>query len=643
MVKMHRLVMVKVLIPMAAALCSCCQQGAMGQDQLSLSPARVEPSNQIDNEIDGAYAMMRGPVHEAFAEQFSADSSPSDVVNKEAPAPIDEQPPNFKPEGDNIEWISGYWGWDVESDDYVWVTGIWRNVPPHQQWIPGYWSQVSDGWQWISGFWTSTTAEELIYIPVPPETIDNGPSSPPPGADYFWIPGSWQYDQGQFVWQAGFWAQAQDNWVWVPNRYISTPSGCLYREGFWDYEVDTRGTVFCPMTFRTGYSQSFRPQYVVEVGPYWLANLFVTPGFNHYCFGNYYGYQGNRQIFPWVNYHQHSRNFDPLFSYYAYQSRNTNLIQQIARVERQLSSDPTLRTQATVAAQFQAASGLPNQQSQWALRAVPLNLLASPNKLDFDTPFQFAAFEQKLGKQGQSGFNSVRQLAEHRRDLELPNSPEDKQRAVPRSASEATTGNSAAATVTSPGNVKRLSVRANAGEDGKGRLGLVNPNSPGPQSKKDNSVANANSSKRNAEFLKPNEKAPDGKGNKNATSNSNTAQGKDTNLPKRNAFEHLNQGAQEKKSGEDDARALREMTRRKNQPTGGAGDVKGAEKQNVTGAKSGAGTTRPATEKSPPQPRPNVKSPEAKEPPKNANPNRPANNKDSQPGKAKGGNGKKEK
>ena len=319
---------------------------------------------------------------------------------------------------------------------------------------------------------------------------------------------------------------------------------------------------------------------------------------------------------------------------------------EIQFVERQLSNDPTLRTKATVAAQLQAASGLPIQQSQWALRAVPLNLLASPNKLDFDTPFQFAAFEQKLGKQGQSGFNSVRQLAEQRRDLELPNSPEDKQRAVPRSASEATTGNSAAATVTSPGNVKRLSVRANAGEDGKGRLGLVNPNSPGPQSKKDNSVRNANSPKRNAEFPIPNEKAPDGKGNKNATSNSNTAQRKDTNLPKRNAFEHLNQGAQEKKSGEDDARALRDMTRRKNQPTGGAGDVKGAEKQNITGstsAKSGAGTPRTATEKSPPQPRPNTKSPEAKGPPKNANPNPPANKKDSQPAKAKGGNGKKEK
>ena len=651
MVKMRRLIMAKVLIPMAAALCSCCQQGAMGQDQPDFNSARVEPnqiepSNQIENELDGSFTMLRGPVHEAFAEQFSATLSPAEVIHKEPPAPIDEQPPNFKPEGDNIEWISGYWGWDVESDDYVWVTGIWRNVPPHQQWIPGYWSQINDGWQWISGFWTATDAEELVYLPAPPETIDNGPSSPPPGADYFWIPGTWQYVQNQFVWQAGFWAQAQDNWVWVNNRYISTPSGCLYREGFWDYEVDSRGTVFCPMNFRAGYSQPFRPQYVVEVGPYWLANLFVTPGFNHYCFGNYYGYQGNRQIFPWVNYHQHSRNFDPLFSYYAYQSRHTSLIQQIARVERQLSNDPTLRTKATVAAQLQAASGLPIQQAQWALRAVPLNLLASPNKLDFDTPFQFAAFQQQLGNEGLPRINSVRQLAEQRRDLELPNSPDDKQRAIPRSASEPTNGNSEAGKVTIPGNVKRLSVRANAGEDGKGRLGLVDPNSPGPQSKKNNAVTNASSPKRNAEFPKQTEKAPEGKGNKNATSAPNTAQSSDPNLAKRSVFEHLNQGAQEKKSAGDEARALRDISRRKNQPTGGAGGVQGAEKQNTKDAntaKSAAGTTRPAIGKSPPQPRPNTKGPEANGPPKNANPNPPANKKDSQPAKAKGGNGKKEK
>ena len=91
---MRRLVMAKILIPMAAALCSCCQQGAMGQDQPDLSSARVEPnqvepSNQIENEPDSSFTMLRGPVHEAFAEQFSAALSPAEVIHKEPPAPID--------------------------------------------------------------------------------------------------------------------------------------------------------------------------------------------------------------------------------------------------------------------------------------------------------------------------------------------------------------------------------------------------------------------------------------------------------------------------------------------------------------------------------------------------------------------------
>jgi len=40
-------------------------------------------------------ALLRGPVHEAFAEQFSSNASPSIVIEKEPPQPIDEVPPDF--------------------------------------------------------------------------------------------------------------------------------------------------------------------------------------------------------------------------------------------------------------------------------------------------------------------------------------------------------------------------------------------------------------------------------------------------------------------------------------------------------------------------------------------------------------------
>ena len=401
----------------------------------------VDPGDAEVGEVseDGS-ALLRGPVHEAFAEQFSMNVTPSEVIAKEPPQPIDEVPPEFRPEGENIQWIPGYWGCDIESEDFVWVTGVWRAVPPDQQWIPGYWTEAEDGWQWISGFWTSAQTEQLVYMPLPPESIEAGPSVPAPGDDYFWIPGSWQYDQAQntqnqygpdpYNWQAGYWSQGHEDWVWIPSRYVWTPSGCIYREGYWDYVVQSRGTIFCPMAFRSGYRQQFRPRYVVETGPLWLANLFVLPGLNHYAFGNYYGYRGNRQIYPWVNYYQTSRGYDPLFSYYAYQNRNTNLIRQIARVERQIANNPLYRAQPTVAAQLRAINNLQGTQANWALRAVQLNTLATQSNLDFDTPFQFASIDADRRTQLINAITPARELAQQRRELEKANTREDRQRAV---------------------------------------------------------------------------------------------------------------------------------------------------------------------------------------------------------------------
>ncbi len=434
---------------------------------------------------DGA-AMLRGPVHEAFAEQFSANPTPSEIIGKEPPEPINEEPPEFRPEGENIQWIPGYWGWDIASEDFVWVTGVWRALPPDQQWIPGYWTKTEAGWQWISGFWTAVTSEELVYLPQPPETIEAGPSTAAPGDDFFWIPGNWQYDQNQYNWQAGYWTQGYDDWVWIPSRYVWTPSGCIYRVGYWDYGIQNRGTVFAPMVFRTGYTQAFRPRYLIETGPLWLANLFVNPGFNHYYFGNYYSYRGNRQIYPWVNYYQRSRGYDPLFSYYAYQDRNTNFIRQIARVERQIANNPQLRARATVAAQLRALDGIQGPQASWALRATQLSALAADNNLDFDTPFRFASVDADRRKEIVSSLSPARNFTQQRRELERAVTREDRQRAVRAEVNaDVRNGNredqrnndpNAGAAVSS--DVKRLTIRADEGANGQRRLDKADPNRP---------------------------------------------------------------------------------------------------------------------------------------------------------------------
>ncbi len=569
---------------LAVLVGSCCCQSAFSQDdpvppaepvpsaagelptQLPANelPAIEQPATQTAHESEisdlevpeEGTALMHGPVHEAFAEQFSANATASEIIGNEPPEPINEEPPEFRPEGENIQWIPGYWGWDIESEDFLWVTGVWRAVPPDQQWIPGYWSETGNGWQWISGFWTAATSEELVYLPTPPESIEAGPSTAAPGDDYFWIPGSWNYDLDQYNWQAGFWSQAHDDWVWIPSRYVWTPSGCIYRQGYWDFAVQSRGTMFCPMAFRTGYRQTFRPRYVIETGPLWLANLFVNPRFNHYCFGNYYGYRGSRPVYPWVNYYQRSRGYDPLFSYYAYQNRNTNLIRQIARVERQIANNPQYRTRATVAAQMRALDRAQGTQASWALRAAQLSKLASDGDLQFDTPYRFTSLESNRRQEIVSGVNPARELAQQRRQLEQAETREDRQRAAraqtqaenradvradakadtqesrrddannnpsdnkPRDNKRNENPNAGAA-----GDVKRLAIRADEGANGQRRLDIAdpnrananrpNPNPAGANPARDNQPANNKAIENRTNDNLPNSRIDNNKPNNN--------------------------------------------------------------------------------------------------------------------------------
>ena len=105
----------------------------------------------VDEEVQ---VLTRGPVHEAFAETVTFDPEPGIVVPKAPPAAIEELPPDQKPEGANVAWIPGYWAWDDERSDFLWVSGVWRTPaarPPVGAWLLG--QTAGQGYQWISGYW----------------------------------------------------------------------------------------------------------------------------------------------------------------------------------------------------------------------------------------------------------------------------------------------------------------------------------------------------------------------------------------------------------------------------------------------------------------------------------------------------------
>jgi hypothetical protein len=236
------------------------------------------------------------------------------VAPKQPPAPIAEEPPDQQPEG--AVWIPGYWSWDSDSSNYIWVSGVWRVPPPGRQWVPGYWTQTDNGWQWVSGFWADAQRTEAPYQPAPPAPLDNGPSAPAPDDNSIYVPGSWVYRSSQFVWRPGYWRPARLGWVWTPASYCWTPSGYVFVDGYWDYPLEERGLLFAPVAIDqpvVGGVFAYRPRFVVDINAL-LGCLFVRPGCGYY-FGDYYApAYVNAGWSPWISWGL--RFCDPLFGYY---------------------------------------------------------------------------------------------------------------------------------------------------------------------------------------------------------------------------------------------------------------------------------------------------------------------------------------
>ena len=273
----------------------------------------------------GTQVLARGPVHEAFAETVTFDPEPGIVVTKAPPAAIQELPPEQKPEGAHVAWIPGYWGWDDDRSDFLWVSGVWRALPPGRQWMPGYWGKSAQGFQWTSGYWGDAKVTDVQYLPEPPATVEAGPNIPAPSPDDTWLPGNWVWQNGRYAWRPGFWATAQPNWDWIPAHYVYAPRGYVFVDGYWDYSLGRRGVLFAPVYFNTGvYSRpgfSYSPSVAVDLNLF-ARNLFLRPQYQHYYFGDYYAanYQ-TAGFYPSYSYNSGRYGYDPIYAHERWQHR----------------------------------------------------------------------------------------------------------------------------------------------------------------------------------------------------------------------------------------------------------------------------------------------------------------------------------
>jgi hypothetical protein len=285
-------------------------------------PAPVEAGRPIaDEHIE---FMTRGPVHEAFAQAVIPSVEVGLTVRKEPPPMIEEMPPAHRPSGDDIAWIPGYWGWDDERNDFIWISGVWRAVPPGREWVPGYWTKVPDGYQWISGYWADMRDSEVEYLPAPPETTDAGPTTEAPTGSEIWVPGCWMWQQNRYVWRPGYWAKGHPDWIWTNAHYVYTTRGYLYVSGYWDFLVPQRGVLFAPVAFKAPVTRTFvyTPRLVVNT-THLVDHLFLRPTYRHYYFGDYYAADyRQRGILPWFVFSTPRYGYDPIFSYNRWRYRD---------------------------------------------------------------------------------------------------------------------------------------------------------------------------------------------------------------------------------------------------------------------------------------------------------------------------------
>jgi hypothetical protein len=280
----------------------------------------LSPDQAAANPDDGYELLTRGPVHEAFAATVTYDAEPGIIIETAPPGAIEELPPEQQPEGENVVWIPGYWAWDEEQGTFLWVSGIWRNLPPGREWVPGYWNPIEDDrYQWISGYWADNEASEVSYLPEPPRSIESGPSIAAPSADHVWLPGTWTYQRNDYAWRSGYWAAPRENWVYVPATYVWTPRGYIFVNGYWDYAIPRRGVVFAPVHYhRPVYASAgyrYSPRLVISLSLF-TDHLFLRPSYRHYYFGDYYApaYR-TRGYYSCFNYHHSRRGYDPIYVY----------------------------------------------------------------------------------------------------------------------------------------------------------------------------------------------------------------------------------------------------------------------------------------------------------------------------------------
>ena len=370
--------------------------------------------------------LTRGPVHEAFAEPVDLNTQPSVVAPTQPPANIVENPPSDKPVGDQYVWVPGYWAWDSERNDYIWVSGCWRAAPPGRYWVPGYWSKTGLGWEWVPGFWAQVSnVQQIEYLPAPPVIADVEPPGPPPTDDNIWVPPCWYWYQGQYIWRNGYWLTAQEGWLWTPSHYVCTPRGYVFAAGHWDYPLRSRGVLFAPVYIprhvweRPGFSLSLGV--AVDIGALQL-NLFTCPRYCHFYFGDYYDdFYIGIGIFPRFECESRHSWYDPIYEHDRwFHRRNDPRWEEHERNDYELRrTNKDMRPPRTYNEMEQRMGKLPEAKRKDIQMARTMDKVVADKK----SPMKFESIKTDARQKISTGATDLRKFGEERSKWESSSAP----------------------------------------------------------------------------------------------------------------------------------------------------------------------------------------------------------------------------
>ena len=126
-------------------------------------------------------------------------------------------------------WVGGHWRW--ENGAYVWEPGNWVEPQPGTAVIGAYWTQARGQWLFHPAHAEHISAPAgyvPVIAPTPPPPPRSEPMPAPPGAQYFWVNGHWNYEHEQYVWESGHWEAQREHEHWIAARWIASGNVWVY-------------------------------------------------------------------------------------------------------------------------------------------------------------------------------------------------------------------------------------------------------------------------------------------------------------------------------------------------------------------------------------------------------------------------------